>query len=161
MGVDDMFQHIFLTGGGKAADFALDELLAALGRDLQQHALRIVEEEIGDVLKLIGVTVLLELADDRSQRLGLGQHLDLGVQRLEPLGKTRLTLKRLLRKRLAGGILSIPAPLARTAVRRHVVGGAHAPHRYARILFRPIRGEIKRSQRTEINRYFFFLFHIV
>ena len=43
----------------------------------EEYGLRIVQEEVREVLELEGVEVLLELADDRAERLGLGQHLDL------------------------------------------------------------------------------------
>ena len=94
---DGVVGNVLLARGRKAARLALEERLllrAALcaGRDLEQHRLRVVEEEVGEVLELVGVDVVLQLADDRAERLRLGQYLHLDVERTRALGRRAASL---------------------------------------------------------------------
>ena len=79
------------------------------GRDLEKHRRGIVKEEVRKILQLVRVRVALQLADDRAERLCLGQDLHLGLKRLRPLElgaeaprpRERLSVaERLLRERL-------------------------------------------------------------
>ena len=83
-----MRQDVLLARRGEPAGLALAEgrgLRVGGGgrtrRDLQQDRLGIVEEEIRELLEFVGVRIALQLADDRAERLRLGQNLHLAVER--------------------------------------------------------------------------------
>ena len=110
-----MGDHVVLVRGGEAARLALAERLRLLVRlcargYLEQHRIGIVEEEVCEVLELVGVAVALELANDRTQRLGFGQHLNLGVKRTRTFHRARFAA---LAERLAVAEgLAVPKRLA-------------------------------------------------
>ena len=54
-------------------------------RNLQEDRRRVVEQEVREVLELVGVEILLELADDRAEGLRLRKYLDVDVKRLRTL----------------------------------------------------------------------------
>ena len=99
-----MIQDVLLPRRCETAGLALEERRCGpgsrIGRrrlrgDLQEDRLGIVEEEVREVLELVGVEVALQLADDRTERLRLGQNLHLTVERTRPLLEARTTVVRL------------------------------------------------------------------
>ena len=78
-------------GGGRCRRRMYGRIL--LRRDLQQDRRGIVEEEVREILQLIGMRIALQLADDGAERLRLRQHLHLDVERLRTILKPRTAVK--------------------------------------------------------------------
>ena len=167
-----MLHDILFLYRGEAARLTLAERLLRLrafrgaGRDLEKDRAGVVEEEIGEILELVGVSVLLELADDRAERLRLGKNLDVDVERTRALGRgaaaKRLALavarEWLLRAKLAlfaeGALISKLALFAKRLLvseRRAIALRTDFPYGDSGVLLRPIGGEVERPERTEVE----------
>ena len=110
--------------------------------------------------------VLLELADDRTERLRLGKNLDVDVERTRALGR-RAAAKRLAlavaREWLLSAKLSLLAegalfPKLALIAKRLLVSERRAialrtdfPYGDSGVLLRPIGGEVERPERTEVE----------
>ena len=82
--------------------------------DLEQHRLRIVEKEVREILQLVGVVALLELAYDRAQSLRFRQNLHLGVERPCALKRARRRFAAILAElALAAALRAVALHLAR------------------------------------------------
>ena len=167
-----MLHDILFLYRGEAARLTLAERLLRLrsfcgaGRDLEEHGLRVVKEEVGEILELVGVSVLLELADDRAERLRLRKNLDVDVERTRALGRgaaaKRLALavarEWLLPAKLAllaeGALFSKLALIAKRLLvskRRAIALRSDFPYGDSGVLLRPIGGEVERPERTEVE----------
>ena len=167
-----VLHHVGLVDRGEAARLALEErtlrlcALCGAGRDLEENRLRVVEEEVCEILELVGMRILLELADDRAERLRLGKNLDVDVEGTRAL-RGRAAAKGLAvavaRERLLRAKLALVAkwpllPELASFAKRFLVSGRRAialrsdfPYGDSGVLLRPIRGEVKRPERAEVE----------
>ena len=161
----DVLHHVFLSRRRKRARLALVKrrargrgaVRALLRRDLQEDRRGIVEEEVGQVLQLVGVVVALQLADDGAERLRLGQDLHLHVQRLRAL-EPRLVAEPARRgvfaarcERLARAAFErlVAARRKRLALRALVAHGAGLADGHLGVLLRPVGRKVERPQVQE------------
>ena len=76
-------------------------VLVLLRRNLKKNAREIVEEKVSEVFKLVGVAILLKLADNRAESLRVGKNLNIDRKRFRTRRKRCPTLKRFLERALA------------------------------------------------------------
>ena len=110
--------------------------------------------------------ILLELADDRAERLRLGKNLDVDVEGTLALGRraaakglaVAVAREWLFRAKLAlfaeGALISELALLAKRLLvseRRAIALRSDFPYGDSGVLLRPIGGEVERPERTEVE----------
>ncbi len=170
MRIQNVRGDILFIQRGKSTRLALINLFAFnIRRHPQQHRRRIIQEEIRKVFQLVRMVIILQLANNRPQRLRLRQHFHLGIKRfgLLPIGlpaalskAAPLPVKRLLHERLTLRTLpATPVTITRLALGKTRRFRRALAERYACILLRPIRREAKRTQCTQVDFRCLFLVH--
>ena len=91
-------------------------------RYLEKHRSGIVQEEIREILELVGVEILLQLADYGAKSLCLGKNLDLRVKRLRTLRRLKLPASSAARLLSAVEDLAVSELLARAVVGIAAIG---------------------------------------
>ena len=154
-----MVDHVLLVRRGKTARLALEKLdrRLRLGRDLEHHRLGIVQEKVRQILQLVGVGVVLDLADDGAQGARFRQNLDFRFERLlDGTGRTggvgaRFAVE-LARRTVVPFTDGTPLARVRTATARR-------GNFYSGIFTRPIWSEIQRAQIQHFVIHTHILYH--